>query len=344
MKSSITAARTLSCLLVLAAVRSHAAAPTSSPAQVTHPVSESDLNRIVLTPAAERRLGIITVPVTERASRQTRLVGADVILPLASGSGDDKEATGSIGALLPSTTPSELLRLAQAQIDADVQIEQARIQAEVAGKALARARQMLQDKAGAVRAVDETKGQSDTADANLKAAESRRALLGPSVTDVGRIPQLWLRAPVYVGDLDHLDTSAEVQAGRLSGGADPHSLTARPVSTFPSANAAAGTVDLFYEIMATNSHFRLGQRVGVSIPMNAPLNLVAVPWSSVVQDTSGGAWVYERIQPQTYVRRRVLVHRINGTDAELARGPAPGAEIVTEGTAELFGTEFGGGK
>jgi len=37
----------------------------------------------------------------------------------------------------------------------------------------------------------------------------------------------------------------------------------------------------------------------------------------------------------------VEVSRIAGDRASLARGPAPGARVVTAGAAELFGTEFG---
>jgi len=332
------------CLLASLAARAENAPKTPSPAEVSRPVTESELVRVTLTPEAERRLGIAVEPVKTRESSRRRLVGAEVILPLTSSTGEAPETSASPGALLQATTPSELLRLAQGQIDADVQVELARIQVEVAEKALARALQMLQDKAGAMRVVDEAKGQYDSTEASLKAARARRQLLGPALFDAGHPPRHWIRAGVYVGDLDQLDETAGVDVSRISGDPMNPPVTARPVSAFPSANAAAATVDFFYELVSTNSPFRLGQRVGVSIPFRNRELVLTVPWSAVVQDVSGGSWVYERTQLQTYVRRRVQVSRIHGTEAELSRGPAPGTSIVTEGVAELFGTEFGFGK
>lgn len=317
---------------------------TPPPAQIDHAVAESDLARITLTPEAEKRLGIVTEPVKTRESSRTRLFGGEIILPLTVRNELTGDPSTSPGGLLQATAPTELLRLAQAQIDADMQVEQARIQVEVAEKALVRARQMLQDKAGAVRAVDEAKGQFDTTEASLKAAKARRELLGPPLSDAGHLPRLWIRAAVYVDDLDHLDQKAEVQIGRLSGEAIQPPMSARPVDAFPSANAGASSVDLFYELTSTNAPFRLGQRVGVTIPFRDREPILTIPWSAVVQDVSGGAWVYERVQPQTFVRRRVTVSRIHGAEAELSRGPAPGTAIVTAGAAELFGTEFGVGK
>ena len=139
------------CLLASLAARAENAPKTPSPAEVSRPVTESELVRVTLTPEAERRLGIAVEPVKTRESSRRRLVGAEVILPLTSSTGEAPETSASPGALLQATTPSELLRLAQGQIDADVQVELARIQVEVAEKALARALQMLQDKAGAMR-------------------------------------------------------------------------------------------------------------------------------------------------------------------------------------------------
>jgi hypothetical protein len=40
----------------------------------------------------------------------------------------------------------------------------------------------------------------------------------------------------------------------------------------------------------------------------------------------------------------VFVDRVVGDMAALTSGPKPGAKVVSEGAAELFGTEFGGSK
>ena len=103
-------------------------------------------------------------------------------------------------------------------------------------------------------------------------------------------------------------------------------------------------MDLFYEVANRDGALRLGQKVGVTIPVRGEEESLVVPWSAVVHDVQGGTWVYENTGPLAYTRRRVEVSRVAGSEAVLARGVKPGARIVTAGVAELFGTEFGVGK
>jgi hypothetical protein len=48
-------------------------------------------------------------------------------------------------------------------------------------------------------------------------------------------------------------------------------------------------------------------------------------------------------RPLTYVRQRVSVDYVDRDLAVLTAGPAVGTAIVTEGVAELYGTEIGVG-
>ncbi|HEV3021097.1 MAG TPA: efflux transporter periplasmic adaptor subunit, partial [Pirellulales bacterium] len=120
--------------------------------------------------------------------------------------------------------------------------------------------------------------------------------------------------------------------------------TAEPVSAPPTATALAATVDLYYELDNPDGAYRPGQRVGVTLVLAGQDENLVVPWSAVVHDSQGGSWVYERTAPLTFVRRRVEVRFIVANNAVLGYGPAAGAEVVTDGAAELFGTEFGFGK
>jgi hypothetical protein len=88
----------------------------------------------------------------------------------------------------------------------------------------------------------------------------------------------------------------------------------------------------------------LGQRVGVTLALRSEEESLVVPWAGVLHDIHGGQWVYEKVGPQTFVRRRVQVARVVGADAVLSGSFKAGAKIVTAGAAELFGTEFGAGK
>ena len=61
-------------------------------------------------------------------------------------------------------------------------------------------------------------------------------------------------------------------------------------------------------------------------------------------DIYGGNWVYTKIAPNVYSRRRVEVSHIVNEFAVLIRGVKVGDEVVVAGVAEIFGTEFGVGK
>ena len=80
----------------------------------------------------------------------------------------------------------------------------------------------------------------------------------------------------------------------------------------------------------------------MTLPLKGEDESLAVPRAALIRDIHGGAWVYEKTGDHAYARRRVLVDRVVGDLAVLASGPKPGAKVVTDGAAELFGTEFGG--
>jgi hypothetical protein len=316
-----------------------------APAKVTNPAKEADLATLTLTPEAEKRLGIETAQVERRKLKRTRLLGGEIVLPARqSGSGTNASVGQSVFTILPSLSPAELVRLAQSQIDADGQVDQARVQLDAAKTALGRAEQLVRDKAGTARAVDEARAQVGLAEAGLRTAQARRDLLGPPVLDVTSPSVCWVRVPVYVGETARLDPTAEAGVGGLAGAAAASTQPARPVSAPPSANATAATVDWCYEIANTNGAFRLGQRVGVNIPLREDEASLVVPWAAVVHDAQGGTWVYEKSGPLSYTRRRVQVNHVADKYAALSGGLKPGASVVITGVAELFGTEFGAGK
>jgi multidrug efflux pump subunit AcrA (membrane-fusion protein) len=121
-------------------------------------------------------------------------------------------------------------------------------------------------------------------------------------------------------------------------------VVAEPATGPPTANAATSTVDWYYEL-ANSASVRPGEKVVVEIPLrDNDMERLVVPFNSVLHDIHGGEWVYERVAAHTYTRRRIQVAQIAGNDAVLATGPAPRSQIVTDGSAELFGTEFMTGK
>jgi hypothetical protein len=112
----------------------------------------------------------------------------------------------------------------------------------------------------------------------------------------------------------------------------------------PAANPQASSADLFFEVANGDRAFRPGERVSVILSLAGEATGLTVPASAIAYDYHGGAWIYVKTAPGTYVRQRVEVARTVGPRVVLARGGQPGAQVVTAGVAELFGTEFGAGK
>ena len=155
---------------------------------------------------------------------------------------------------------------------------------------------------------------------------------------MGQRGGLWVRVSAFAADLPDLDRTAQATITSLGDGAIR--VQAEPVKGPPSSNAAAGTVDLFYALGPTPG-LQVGQRVAVALPVRGQMKGLATPAAAILRDIYGGEWVYVRVAPHTYERRRIEIEALNGGQALVARGLKAGAEVVTAGAAELFGTEFG---
>jgi len=72
-----------------------------------------------------------------------------------------------------------------------------------------------------------------------------------------------------------------------------------------------------------------------------PSGKKVTPYSSIIYDLDGDAWVYTAPAPFTFVREGVVIERIMGDLAYLHEGPPAGTQVVTVGVPELYGTEIG---
>jgi RND family efflux transporter MFP subunit len=162
--------------------------------------------------------------------------------------------------------------------------------------------------------------------------------------EVARQDPLWVRVPVYVGDLPAIDRTAEAVIRPFGGGPQPVLIGAKPVQGPPLSDASSASADLYYQIGNPDGTFRIGQKLSVSLATMGTETGLAVPVAAVLYDIYGGTWVYRRSSPQTYERVRVEISHIVGRLAVVRRGVREGDEVVIDGAAELFGTEFGVGK
>ena len=64
-----------------------------------------------------------------------------------------------------------------------------------------------------------------------------------------------------------------------------------------------------------------------------------IPYAALLYDPSGMAWVYVNDGPLVFFRQAVTVDFIDGNDVFITEGPDAGANVVTLGATELFGSE-----
>ncbi len=262
------------------------------------------------------------------------------------------------------------------RVEAQRAVAEAQAQEVVARQRLDRLEVLLKDGAASQRAVEEARAQHAVATASLDASRERLQIAsrnpigtqgeitvaaplegilqtvhvaaGQTVAasaplfEIAQIDTLWVRVPVYAGDLGRLDSSRPVGVASLRQGGP--SRPARRVTAPPKADASAASVDLFFELAAAGATFQPGERVSVEIPLLSAADGLAVPESAIVYDVHGSTWVYEDLGSNVFARRRVEIARHVGNRAIVARGLIQGTRVVTVGTAELFGVEFGVGK
>lgn len=285
--------------------------------------------------------------------------------------------------LVPLLSPDSRATLAAQLKAAEGQVKTATEQLHIAKVNLDRAENLVRDRLGGSAALVDAKAQYDLAQTTLKAAEANRDTLsrvsaeaesggasvlkitapatgviqnvhvqsgqqvaaGAPLFEVASLNPIWVKTPVYVGEMSRLAIDQPATIGGLSDppGA-PSERTGKPVVAPPSADPLAATVNVFYEVANPDNGLRPGERVGVTLPLRGDEESLVVPRAALLRDIYGGTWVYEKIADRTYARRRVLVDRVVGDDAVLVQGPGPGAKVVTNGSAEIYGTEFGNTK
>ena len=281
-------------------------------------------------------------------------------------------------------SPIERFNFEAARADAEGQLEVARPRFENARVILERTEKLAANRDVPPSALVDARNAYDAAKATLDAAEKRlsifRKAMGDGSGDAGLVAPLTLQAPadgvlinvavqvgqsvpagsllfevanldpvyikvpVFVGEEEKIAVDRDAAVGGLADAPGKPTRPAKPVKTTPSANPLATTVDLYYEVENHDGRLRPGQRVGVTLPLEGEDESLVVPDAAVLYDHNGGGWVYESLGKHAFARRRVVVDHVVGPDAVLALGPKVGTKVVTDGAAELFGTEFAGSK
>lgn len=270
--------------------------------------------------------------------------------------------------------------LVSLQITADGDVRQLKEQVAASKITLDRAKQLRQDRVGSETAVDDALGRLKMAEAGLSAAEARKAVLdrlsadldstaaapisftapmdgilrnvlaapgqqvaaGSALFEIVSTGELWVRVPVYVGLLDSIRGDAAAQVRSAVG--QQQFILAEPVQAPPQADPASFTADVFYRLDNSDGGLRPGQRVFAAVPLKGEEEQLSVPANAVLYDIHGGTWVYRRMDVLTFRRTKVAITGTEAGFAMLSSGLEAGTEIIVDGAAEVFGTEFGTGK
>jgi len=183
---------------------------------------------------------------------------------------------------------------------------------------------------GLVNRIDVSVGQTVTA--------------GAILFEVVNLDTIWIRVPVFVDQLREVQKDQNAKLVSLSGDPIAENLFAKPIAAPPTADSMTSSADLYYEVSNSELQLRPGQRIGVELPMSKAETSLVVPDGAILYDIHGNTWVYVETGDRQYTRSRVAIRFVDGDQAILSRGPKLGTPVVVDGSAELFGTEFGAGK
>ena len=366
----------------------------SPPATIQNPVSENQLTSISLTGKAIERLGIEILEVQFKEINNQMSYPGEAVIPEGSlftvvapfagqvaQTGDDLRIGRDVARdtwlfrLLPFDR-----ELRGRDLTADIQreIETADARITSARQKVERAQQLLADRAGSEKVLQEAEAELKIAEADRRSAAAQLEFLksnrmenpegilirapingtvfrqfagtGQNVAasnplaEIVKLDPMWIRVPVYAGETDSIDTHSPAEVTGL-GRNQTWSLTAAPITAPPSANANASTVDLYFQAANAKRILKPGMKVSVNLTLRGTgEEMIVIPRSATVQDAFGGSWVYVAQEPGVFTRQRIDIRSVDGEFAVLSRGLEPGSRIVTVGAMELYGEEFGGKK
>lgn len=374
--------RTSMILLFCAACAPAERPPASAPAAKLERTTLTGLTTVTLSVEAERALGLSVQATSLEPHPRQILVGGEVMVP----AGRELVLAAPVGGRIAGAllSPGAAVRSGQvlltlvplATVDRDVRaraqrdLDVAASDLQLAEARLERARAMMNDRSGSVRAFEEAQAQQQVARASVAAAQSRlqtlstgaldadvslavrspadgtlravRVGVGQSVPAGAPLVEIassgrWVRAALSSADAVRLARPGQAWAERQGSG---ERVALTPLDGPPSSDPTRATIDAFFALPADLA-WAPGERVVVQLEAEGQEPRLAVPWSSVVRDAEGGAWVFVRLAPHQYRRQRVEVQRREGEQLVLSRGPVAGTPVVVAGAVELWGYELG---
>jgi RND family efflux transporter MFP subunit len=170
-------------------------------------------------------------------------------------------------------------------------------------------------------------------------APSQFVSQGDALWTIADWSTLWVRVPVFESDLPAIQRTATAEMavpGTLQ------TIRLKPVRALQPTKPGLRTVELLYELPNPNFELRAGQAVSVNLPTGRESEQVVIPESAVLWDGLSNAWVYVRVDAESFRRQRIETGHTLGTQIVVVRGLSGDEEVVTVGAESLYGQEFKG--
>ena len=115
----------------------------------------------------------------------------------------------------------------------------------------------------------------------------------------------------------------------------------KPAPSPPPAARVVGGGSRARVVLSAEAERRLGITTALVRRADRGNARAVIPFAALLYDARGRAFTFVAAPGRSFERRRVGVAAIDGDRVTLARGPRPGARVVTTGGAEILGAEQG---
>jgi multidrug resistance efflux pump len=171
----------------------------------------------------------------------------------------------------------------------------------------------------------------------------------PLITIIDLAP-IWIRVPVPEFDLPQVDPKASVDVSWKNSNHNqtdkPTFFKAKYMGRVAQVDPVKHTAELWYELLQTKEadRFVKDQMVTVHMPLGRKQKGTVVPYSAIVFDVHGHAWVYlegaEKGGKHQFERRRVELVTAVDNGLLVRSSLSDGDIVVTQGAAVLFSRDF----
>jgi biotin carboxyl carrier protein len=311
--------------LPLAACGQGAVVEAEAAPVVVEPVGDSGVNRVTLADRAATRLGIQTGAIEDALVGRMRVAPGEVVTSaVAAAIVVTSPDAGTISAPDGGSLPAAGTRL-------------------TAGETVLRWRALVA--VSGETAVKEIKAPQDSVLVRLNVTAGQIVAAGQALFQLTDPGAMWVRVLLNESDLKKVDRQqpARVLVGTAGdAGLSAHVVTAPGGGDTPDGYSGAA---LHYDPDQADHGLTLGERVRVELPLiGTGTHRQVIPYGAVLYDLSGESWVYTNPEPLVFVRAPIEIDYVEADLAILASGPPVGTTIVTTGSAELYGAEFGVGE